>query len=133
MPISALFVIFDFVIHNPAHSETERNLALLDQVAGYLTLLDIASGGALPCSIMSQFAGIAKQYVDKVSERNHNSNNSNNNNNSTITTIMQKDTTPFEFYLNPKLPNGGEDAVTKWPTDINFNDFSVRKHPIQFF
>ncbi len=112
MPTSALFVIFDFVIHNPTHSSTERNLALLDQVAAYLTLLDIASRGNIPGSVMSQFAGIARQYVDKVRNRNN------------TTTMPKAIAAAPEIYPSLKTHNEGQ-PLTAWPTEINFSDFPV--------
>ncbi|KAJ5826758.1 hypothetical protein N7447_003521 [Penicillium robsamsonii] len=59
MPSSAAFVLFDFVIYNPTHTETESNVAFLDQAAAYFRQLDYAFEGALPGSIISSFAGIA--------------------------------------------------------------------------
>ncbi|KAJ5871951.1 uncharacterized protein N7529_004304 [Penicillium soppii] len=69
MPLSAVFVLFDFVIHNTTHKETESNIAFLDQAAAYFSQVDYASKGALPGSIISSFAGIARQYVLKLRER----------------------------------------------------------------
>ncbi|RYP89999.1 hypothetical protein DL770_003844 [Monosporascus sp. CRB-9-2] len=63
MPLSALFILFDFVIYNPGHAKTDENLVLLDMVSRYFGLIDSASRGALPGSIISEFAGIARQYV----------------------------------------------------------------------
>lgn len=63
MPLSAVFVLFDFVIHNPGHKQTECNLALLDQASEYFGQVDFASEGALPGNIISSFAGIARQYI----------------------------------------------------------------------
>ncbi|KAJ5382386.1 hypothetical protein N7517_000297 [Penicillium concentricum] len=68
MPLSAVFVLFDFVIHNPTHTETESNIAFLDQAAAYFSQLEYTSKGALPGSIISKFAGIARQYVLKLRE-----------------------------------------------------------------
>ncbi|CAK7226196.1 hypothetical protein SEUCBS140593_006159 [Sporothrix eucalyptigena] len=73
MPLSALFVLFDFVIHNPHHSSTRSNLTLLDIASGHFSLLEHASGGLLPGGYLSEFAHIAKRYVDdsqKVSAAN---------------------------------------------------------------
>ncbi|GJD00060.1 fungal specific transcription factor [Colletotrichum higginsianum] len=70
MPLSALFILFDFVIHNPAHRGTVENLALLEVVAGHFCSIDSASKGALPGSIISDFAGIARRYVARVAEGN---------------------------------------------------------------
>ncbi|KAJ5541861.1 hypothetical protein N7494_006937 [Penicillium frequentans] len=63
MPLSAIFILFDFAIHNPGHKQTECNLALLDQASEYFGQVDFASGGALPGNIISSFAGIARQYT----------------------------------------------------------------------
>ncbi|KAK4182869.1 fungal-specific transcription factor [Podospora australis] len=62
MPLSALFILFDFVIHNPSHSSTQENLALLDAASRYFSLIDVASKGILPGNIISEFAGIARRY-----------------------------------------------------------------------
>lgn len=69
MPLSAVFILFDFVIHNPTHRETESNIALLDQAATYFSQLDWASKGVLPGSIISSFSSIARQYILKLRER----------------------------------------------------------------
>lgn len=66
MPLSALFILFDFVVHNPTHSETKSNLSLLGVVAGYFCRLEYASRGSLPSSLLSEFAAIARQYVDDL-------------------------------------------------------------------
>lgn len=64
MPLSALFILFDFVVHNPTHLETKSNLSLLGVAAGYFCRLEYSSRGSLPSSLLSNFAGIARQYVD---------------------------------------------------------------------
>ncbi|KAB8264315.1 fungal-specific transcription factor domain-containing protein [Aspergillus pseudonomiae] len=66
MPLVALFILFDFVVHNPTHSETKTNLAMLDIVSGHFALLEHASNGSLPCSLVSEFAHIARQHVKDV-------------------------------------------------------------------
>ncbi|KAM0276299.1 hypothetical protein ACHAQH_006888 [Verticillium albo-atrum] len=66
MPLTALFILFDFVIHNPLHRETRANLALLDTIAGYFSMIDFASKGALPGSVIPEFAQIAREYFVKV-------------------------------------------------------------------
>lgn len=63
MPLSAVFILFDFVIHNPTHTETHVNLSLLDITGGHFSLLERASGGSLPTSYIAEFAHIARQYV----------------------------------------------------------------------
>jgi len=69
MPLSALFILFDLVIHNPTHPETRNNLAFLDVAAGYFSRLEYATGGSLPSSLLSEFAHIARQYVRDVQSR----------------------------------------------------------------
>lgn len=66
MPLTALFVLFDFVIHNPTHNETESDMAYLDQAVGHFVLLDSASNGELPGGIVSGFAEIARRHVAKA-------------------------------------------------------------------
>ncbi|RDW74230.1 hypothetical protein BP5796_07672 [Coleophoma crateriformis] len=63
IPLSALFILFDFVIHNPAHPDTRKNLAFLDIAAGYFTRLEFATDGSLQSSLLAEFAHIARQYV----------------------------------------------------------------------
>jgi hypothetical protein len=63
MPLSALFILFDFVVQNPTHPETKSNLSLLGIAAGYFCRLEYASGGSLPSSLLSDFTHIARQYV----------------------------------------------------------------------
>lgn len=66
MPLSALFVLFDFVIHNPNHGETKRNLNLLDVAAGYFNRIEYVTKGSLPSSVLSDFSHIARQFVRSV-------------------------------------------------------------------
>ncbi|UKZ47977.1 hypothetical protein TrVGV298_002213 [Trichoderma virens] len=69
MPLSALFILFDFVIHNPAHPDTRQNLILLDIVSGHFSLLEHVSGGVLPGSYLSRFGNIARQYAEEFSSQ----------------------------------------------------------------
>jgi hypothetical protein len=89
MPISALFIIFDLVVHNPTHPETNNNLALLDVASGHFSRLEYASQGTLPGSLIAEFAHIAREHVRDVQRANElcgkkddDDNNNNNNNNS---------------------------------------------------
>ncbi|RAL02610.1 fungal specific transcription factor domain-containing protein [Aspergillus ibericus CBS 121593] len=66
VPISALFVIFDFVIHNPFHKETNTNLAFLDIAAGYFSRWEIANKGSLPASNPAELSHIAREFVQNV-------------------------------------------------------------------
>lgn len=63
LPLTAMFILFDFVIHNPAHPETSSNLALLEVAGGHFSRLEYVTGGSLPSSILAQFAYLARTYV----------------------------------------------------------------------
>ncbi|KAH8434126.1 fungal specific transcription factor domain-containing protein [Aspergillus melleus] len=72
LPLAALFILFEFVIHNPTHPETHINLSLLDVAAGHFGLLHYTSGGSLPSSMVAEFADIARQHVrDSSSSLDH--------------------------------------------------------------
>ncbi|KAF2017079.1 hypothetical protein BU24DRAFT_490316 [Aaosphaeria arxii CBS 175.79] len=62
LPISAIFILFDFVVHNPHHRESRTNLSLLESAAGYFSLIEMASQRALPGSVLAEFAQIAREY-----------------------------------------------------------------------
>ncbi|EEQ85441.2 hypothetical protein RJZ56_006884 [Blastomyces dermatitidis] len=66
LPVSAVFILFDLVIHNPFHRESRTNLSLLDSAAGYFALMGIASNHSMPGSIMPEFTHIAREYFWKV-------------------------------------------------------------------
>lgn len=66
-----MFILFDFVIHNPAHVETDTNLRLLDTAAGYYGRLQYATGGSFPSMIMSGFAHIAADFVRRTRAENN--------------------------------------------------------------
>lgn len=68
MPLSALFILFDFVIHNPNHPDTQSNITLLNIVSGHFNFLEHASHGALPGSHLSRFAHIAQEYIQKLTK-----------------------------------------------------------------
>ncbi|CAH0047768.1 unnamed protein product [Clonostachys solani] len=65
LPLAGVFILFDFVIHNPYHRESRTNLSLLDSAAGYFSLVSIASDRAMPGGILSEFAEIAREYYWK--------------------------------------------------------------------
>lgn len=69
MPLSALFILFDFIIYNPQHPDVRSNLTLLDITVGHFSLLDHASGGSLPGSHLSEFSHIARRYVHELPGR----------------------------------------------------------------
>ncbi|KAK3349154.1 fungal-specific transcription factor domain-containing protein [Lasiosphaeria hispida] len=68
VPLSAMLVLFDLVVHNPNHPETETNLTLLDMVTGYFSRLEYVTEGVVPVSMLSGFAHIALQYVRECRE-----------------------------------------------------------------
>ncbi|KAF3392026.1 hypothetical protein DPV78_010755 [Talaromyces pinophilus] len=72
MPLSALFVLFDFVVHNPYHPESSTNLTFLDVVGAYFTRLEYSTGGSLPSSLVAEFALIARQFIRDIQLRNSN-------------------------------------------------------------
>ncbi|KAF9889631.1 hypothetical protein FE257_007139 [Aspergillus nanangensis] len=63
MPLSALFIIFDFVVHHPHSPRSRQNLMLLDIVSGHFSLLEHASNGSLPAGYLRYFSHIAQQYI----------------------------------------------------------------------
>ncbi|KAH6949700.1 hypothetical protein BKA56DRAFT_664098 [Ilyonectria sp. MPI-CAGE-AT-0026] len=67
MPLAALFILFDFVVHNPEHGQTKTNLALLEVLSGYFALLDYKSRGKLFGPNPSGFVQIAREYVQHSS------------------------------------------------------------------
>ncbi|PYI07201.1 hypothetical protein BO78DRAFT_313643 [Aspergillus sclerotiicarbonarius CBS 121057] len=71
MPLSALLILFDLVIHNPSHPETRRNLNLLEAAAGHFSSLEYATEGNLPSSMLVEFAYIARSFTEGDFLRNH--------------------------------------------------------------
>lgn len=61
-----MFILFDFVVHNPLHPETLANLTSLDVAGSYFTRLEYASGGSLPGSLLAEFPFIARQFVRDI-------------------------------------------------------------------
>ncbi|KAE8376124.1 hypothetical protein BDV26DRAFT_282875 [Aspergillus bertholletiae] len=62
MPFTALFILFDLIIHDPIHEDARSNLVLLESVAGYFSALEYATSGYLPGSMLIQFASIARAF-----------------------------------------------------------------------
>lgn len=63
MPLSAMFILFDFVVHNPRHPETKQNLSFLGAASGYFCRLEYVSGGKIQSSEINALVDIATQYV----------------------------------------------------------------------
>ncbi|KAL4783737.1 fungal-specific transcription factor domain-containing protein [Aspergillus varians] len=69
IPLSALFILFDFVVHHPTNPDIRGHLTLLDIVAGHFSQLDHASNGSIGSSYLSEFSHMARQYVQSISKR----------------------------------------------------------------
>ncbi|KAL5343241.1 fungal-specific transcription factor domain-containing protein [Aspergillus crustosus] len=69
IPLSALFILFDFVVHHPTDSDIRGCLTLLDIIAGHFSQLDHASNGAIQSSYLSGFSHMARQHVQSVQKR----------------------------------------------------------------
>jgi hypothetical protein len=67
MPMVAMFIIFDFVIHNPLHAETKKNLSYLDIVAAHFARLDLLAQGTIHDAKVAEFTSIARLYVETLS------------------------------------------------------------------
>ncbi|CAG8104872.1 unnamed protein product [Penicillium salamii] len=70
MPLSALFILFDFIVQSPGHPSTRENLTLLDILSGHFSLLERVSDGTLPGNYLSHFARIARQHFEDFGNRN---------------------------------------------------------------
>lgn len=66
MPLSSLFILFDFIVQNPHHAETRSHLTLLDIASGHFSHLEHVSAGSLPRNHLSRFAHIARRYVQEL-------------------------------------------------------------------
>lgn len=69
VPVTALFTLFDFVIHNPLQPDTWSNLALLEMVGGHFSRIEYATGGSMPGTLVSEFSHIARDYVKEAQRR----------------------------------------------------------------
>lgn len=111
MPMSAIFILFDIVVHQPQHENTDRNLTLLDKAADHFSLIDMASGGSLPGNDLAEFSRIARQYVDKLQLQN--------------VGHMGDDELLFEVFSLPSILQGSE-SFQQWASGMQENDLSVR-------
>ncbi|PVH91671.1 hypothetical protein DM02DRAFT_663725 [Periconia macrospinosa] len=68
MPMVAMFIVFDFVVHNPLHAETRKNLSYLDIVAAHYARLDLLAHGTIHDAKVAEFTSIARLYVEKMTE-----------------------------------------------------------------
>lgn len=63
IPVIAAFVLFDFVVHNPKHPETKKNMAYMDIAAGFFTRVDLASHGFIQGTLFAELVQIARQHL----------------------------------------------------------------------
>lgn len=66
MPLSALFILFDSIVQNPYSVDTRVKLTLLDIVSGHFSQLEHVSAGSLPGNHLSEFAHIARRYIQEL-------------------------------------------------------------------
>ncbi|KAJ5022336.1 hypothetical protein PSV08DRAFT_370219 [Bipolaris maydis] len=59
-----MFIVFDFVVHCPLHSETRRNLSYLDIVAAHYARLELLAQGTIQDARFADFMSIARFYID---------------------------------------------------------------------
>jgi hypothetical protein len=65
MPLAAMFILFESVVRDPTHNESNHNLLFLDMAAGYFGRLEYESGGSVEGSIFSEFTFLARNFVRK--------------------------------------------------------------------
>jgi hypothetical protein len=66
MPMVAMFIVFEFVVHNPLHAETKKNLSYLDIVAAHYARLDLLAQGTVHDAKVAEFTSIARLYVESL-------------------------------------------------------------------
>ncbi|GJC89804.1 putative transcriptional regulatory protein C530.05 [Colletotrichum liriopes] len=121
IPITALFVLFDIVVHDPRHPDTASNLALLDMVAGHFSRIEYASGGTLPGSLIAEFAKIARDYVNEI--QNSESGMMDAPELSAAVSTMVSQTTTFELH-------GGQQAAQPDAMTTTLSDAMARQPPM---
>ncbi|OAL43938.1 hypothetical protein IQ07DRAFT_649727 [Pyrenochaeta sp. DS3sAY3a] len=63
VPTVAVFILFDFTVHNPCHPETDRNLALLNVAAGYFARVNIHLGPKNSSRHLIELINIASAFA----------------------------------------------------------------------
>ena len=64
MPLSASFILLDFIVNNPAHQETKKNVAALGIASGYFCQLEYITEGIIVGDSVSALAQIAREYME---------------------------------------------------------------------
>lgn len=62
----AMFIVFDFVVHNPLHAETRINLSYLNISAAHYARLDLLVQGTIHDTRVVEFTSIARLYVESL-------------------------------------------------------------------
>lgn len=71
MPMVAVFILFELVIHNPVHRETTTNLAYLDLASGYFIRMQMTQGADRDVSkSMTQLIQLARDFVQPSRQTN---------------------------------------------------------------
>jgi len=65
MPLAAMFILFESIVHDPTHQNSKENLLFLDIATGYFGRLEYESGGSIEGSIFSEFTFLARDFVRK--------------------------------------------------------------------
>jgi hypothetical protein len=60
-------VLFDIVVHDPHSADAASNVSLLDMAAGHFSRIEFRSKESVPGSLISEFAHIARNYINDVS------------------------------------------------------------------
>ncbi|KAG4254691.1 hypothetical protein FPRO03_14174 [Fusarium proliferatum] len=66
IPQSALFLLFDFIIENPCHEETQKDLSYMQMVASYFMRLQYATPDDADSALSTEFYQIASKFVEDV-------------------------------------------------------------------
>ncbi|RKK21210.1 hypothetical protein BFJ67_g17402 [Fusarium oxysporum f. sp. cepae] len=66
MPQSALFLLFDFIIENPCHEETQKDLSYMQIIASYFMRLQYATQDDADSTLSTEFYQIASKFVENV-------------------------------------------------------------------
>jgi hypothetical protein len=123
MPIAALFILFDFVVHNPHHRDTQENLVLLDRAVVHFRLIDTASHGIIPGNTIAEFAGIARKYATSLKQ------------DSSVSRPREPQTSNPSMALGPQttlLPVSGDFGFTTLQlTAVSSNSSQVSSGPLR--
>ncbi|KAG4253852.1 hypothetical protein FPRO03_14223 [Fusarium proliferatum] len=66
MPQSALFLLFDFIIENPYHEETQKDLSYMQMVASYFMRFQYATKDNADSTLSTELYQIASKFLEDV-------------------------------------------------------------------